>query len=106
MAKRTTHPIQDKAQVSIEFPDKVYMGSFSRGSKFEARAENDGLFIKLMRGGKDSRVMEMHLHHYLLADILSEWAASLAKEPAMDTNHRENLEEAINKITKVLKNAR
>ena len=99
---RTTHPIQDKAEVAIDFPDKVYMGSFSRGSKFEARAENDGLFIKLFRGGEDSREAEMHLHHYLLADILTEWAASLAKAPVTDEAHRDNLRDAIAAIDKAL----
>ena len=28
-------PITDKAEVSIDFPDKFYMGSFGRGSRFE-----------------------------------------------------------------------
>ncbi len=106
MAKRTTHRIPDKAEVAIDFPDKFYMGSFSRGAKFEARAENDGLFIKLMRGGPDNRVAEMHLHHYLLADILSEWAGSLDSEPAMNEDHRENLLAAINKVGKALGKAR
>lgn len=100
--KKTTHPIQDRAEVAIDFPDKVYMGSFSRGSKFEARAENEGLYIKLFRSGEDSREAEMHLHHYLLADILSEWAASLAREPAMDESHRDNLREAVAKVEKAL----
>ena len=106
MAKRTTHPILDKAEVAIDFPDKAYMGSFSRGSKFEARAENDGLFIKLVRGGSDSRVAEMHLHHYLLADILTEWATSLANEPPMNDDHRENLKAAVAKVNKALRKAR
>ncbi len=102
MVKKTTHPVQDKAEVAIDFPDKVYMGSFSRGSKFEARAENDGLYIKLFRGGEDSREAEMHLHHYLLADILSEWAASLSREPVTDEGHRDNLREAVAKVDKAL----
>ena len=63
--KRTTHPVPDKAEVAIDFPDKVYMGSFSRTSVFEARAENDGLLIKLVRRGEDSREVEVHLHHHL-----------------------------------------
>jgi hypothetical protein len=82
------------------------MGSFSRGSIFEARAENDGLFIKLMRRGEDRRAAEMHLHHYLLADILSEWAKSLAKGPAMNEDHRKNLQEAVAKVDKALRKAR
>ena len=84
--------------MAIDFPDKVYMGSFSRGAKFEAVSEDDGLLIKLTRGGADSRAVEIHLHHYLLADILTEWAASLAKQPPMEENHRENLIEALTKV--------
>ncbi len=106
MAKKLTHPIQDKAEIAIDFRDKAYMGSFSRGAKFEARAENDGLFIRLLRGGEDSRVAEMHLHHYLLADILTEWATSLTVEPSMNENHRKNLQEAIAKVGQALKKTR
>ena len=101
--KRTTYPIQDKAEVAIDFPDKVYMGSFSRGSIFEARAENDGLFIKLMRKGEDSREVEVHLHHHLLADILDAWADSLEGEPVMDSDHRKVLLESLTKVEKALK---
>ena len=87
----SSHPIQDKAEVSIDFPEKFYMGSFPRDAKFEARAEDDGLFIKLTRMGENRRQVEIHLHHHLLADILSEWAISLAKEPPMQEDHRETL---------------
>jgi hypothetical protein len=104
--KRTTHPIPDKAVVAVDFPDKVYMGSFSRGSKFEARAENDGLFIKLLRDGKSSRVVEVHLHHYLLADILSDWAISLESDPITSEDHRENLLEALKKVEKAVRRKR
>ena len=77
-------PIQDKAEVSIDFPEKFYVGSFARDSKFEARSEDDGLLIKLIRRSDEKRVVEIHLHHHLLADILSEWAESLADEPLQD----------------------
>ncbi len=105
-AKTSRHTVLDKAEVAIDFPDKFYMGSFSRGSKFEARAENDGLGIKLMRGGEDSRTAEMHLHHHLLADILTDWADSLAQQPAMSETHRENLQEAIDKVSAALEKNR
>jgi len=91
MKKSSPHPIQDKAEVSIDFPEKFYMGSFSEASKFEARAEDDGLFIKLTRLGDNRRQVEIHLHHHLLADILSEWAVSLANEPPMRADHRDTL---------------
>ena len=91
MKKSSTHPIPDKAEVSIDFPDKFYMGSFPSDAKFEARAEDDGLFIKLTRIGENRRQVEIHLHHQLLADILSEWAVSLASEAPMQEDHQERL---------------
>lgn len=33
------HPIADKAEVSVDFPDKAYMGSFGRHSQFDAYAD-------------------------------------------------------------------
>ncbi|NKB58083.1 MAG: hypothetical protein GKS00_17300 [Alphaproteobacteria bacterium] len=104
--KRTTHPIQDKAEVAIDFPDKFYMGSFSRGAKFEARAENDGLLIKLVREGEDSRVAEVHLHHHLLSDILTAWAESLSQEPPMEDDHRKTLLDALTSVEKAVKKKR
>jgi hypothetical protein len=103
MKKSSTHPVPDKAEVSIDFPDKFYMGSFPRDAKFEARAENDGLFIKLTRMGGNRRQVEIHLHHYLLADILSEWAVSLANEPPMQEDHRERLLAALAQIADTLR---
>ena len=95
-------PVQDKAEVSIDFPDKFYIGSFLRSSKFEARAEDDGLLIKLVRRGAQKRMVALHLHHHLLADILSAWADSLAKQPPMDEDHRETLLEALRQVEKAL----
>ncbi len=91
MKKRSSHPIPDKAEVSIDFPDKFYVGSFPSDAKFEARAEDDGLLIKLTRAGEQSRQVEIHLHHRLLADILTEWAESLAEQPPMESDHRDTL---------------
>ncbi len=98
MKKSSTHPIPDKAEVSIDFPDKFYMGSFPRDAKFEARAEDDGLLIKLTKVGENRRQVEIHLHHHLLADILSEWAVSLANEPPMQEDHRETLLAALAQV--------
>ena len=95
-------PIHDKAEVAIDFPDKYYAGSFGRDSKFEARSENDGLLIKLVRPGDEKRAVEIHLHHHLLADILSEWAESLAKDPISDNEHRKTLGDALKKLQKAV----
>ncbi len=95
-------PIQDKAEVSIDFPEKFYMGSFARDSKFEARSENDGLLIKIVKPHGEKRVVEIHLHHYLLADILSEWAESIADESFEDKDHRKTLIDALGKLQQAL----
>ena len=95
-------PIQDKAEVSIDFPEKFYAGSFARDSKFEARTEDDGLLIKLMKPGDEKRSVAIHLHHHLLADILSGWAESLADDPIHDKDHRETLLDALGKLQKAV----
>ncbi len=95
-------PIQDKAEVSIDFPDKFYMGSFARDSKFEARSEDDGLLIKIVKPREAKRAVEVHLHHHLLADILSEWAESIDGEPLRDEDHRKTLLGALKKLQKAL----
>ena len=94
--------ISDKAEVSIDFPDKYYSGSFSRGAKFEAQSENDGLFIKLERNGKEKRAVGIHLHHYLLADLLCEWAKSLKAQKTMEQGHKKDLLTAIKKVEKAI----
>ena len=95
-------PIKDKAEVSIDFPEKFYIGSFSRQSKFEARSEDDGLLIKLKNDSDQERAVEIHLHHHLLADILSEWAESLSDEPIHDIDHRKTLTDALKKLQKAI----
>ena len=95
-------PISDKAEVSIDFPEKFYVGSFTRDSKFEARSENDGLLVKLLKPGDEKRTVEIHLHNHLLADILSGWADSLANEPIADKDHRKTLADALKKLQKAI----
>ena len=88
------HPIADKAEVSVDFPDKAYIGSFGRHSQFDAYANADDVAIKLVRPGEDRREAVMHLHYGLLADILVELAKSLASRGQLDEQHRSELSEA------------
>jgi hypothetical protein len=88
------HPIADKAEVSVDFPDKVYVGNFGHHSQFDAYAEGDGVAIKLVRPDADRREVTIHLHHALFAGILDALAASLASRPALDEPHRVPLGEA------------
>jgi hypothetical protein len=44
-----TKPIPDKAEVAIEYPDKLYIGAFERSSRFDAHL--DATRISLMLSG-------------------------------------------------------
>lgn len=97
------HHIVDKAEVAIDFPDKYYAGGFGRDASFEARAEADGMLIRLVRSsGDDKRQVEIHLHHFLFAGILEDLAKSLAMLPPLDAPHREALLEAANGLAAAL----
>jgi hypothetical protein len=92
------HPIVDKAEVSVDFPDKAYVGSFSRHSQFDAHADADNAVIRLVRPGEDRREAVFHLHYGLLADILGELARSLAAREPLDDQHRAELCEAAKQL--------
>ena len=85
------HPIADKAEVSVEFPDKAYIGAFGRNSQFDAYADADSVAIKLVRPGEERREAVMHLHYGLPAEILAELARSLAGRDPLDEAHRSEL---------------
>lgn len=88
-------PVVDKAEVSIDFPDKAYMGAFGRDARFEVRASDDEVLIRLVRDGEDRRAVAMHLHYYLLADVLTEMAQVLKTTvPHLDEAHRGPLRDA------------
>jgi len=88
------HPISDKAEVSVDFPDKAYIGSFGRHSQFDAYADDDSVAIRLVRPGEDRREAVMHLHYGLLGDILVELAKSLGSRGQLDDQHRAELSDA------------
>jgi hypothetical protein len=96
------HPISDKGEVSIDFPDKAYIGSFSRHSQFDAYADADNVAIRLVRPGEDRREAVMHLHYGLLADILVELSRSLAARDPLDELHRTELSEAAKQLVAAL----
>lgn len=87
-------PVTDEAQVAIDFPDKVYMGSFSRTSAYEVKVEDGGLFLKLTKKSAPKRSVEVHLHHFLLVDILRDWATALSTDDALTDKDRADLQEA------------
>ena len=94
--------ISDEAHVAIEFPDKVYMGSFSRASRYEVSVEDGGLFLKLARETAPKRRFDMHLHHHLLVDILTDWAAALKDDRSLTPQDRNDLREAVDALSAAL----
>jgi hypothetical protein len=96
------HPIADKAEVAIDFPDKFYMGGFGRDCAFEASADADGMLIRLVRSGDEKRVAEIHLHHFLFANILDELARSLGEREPIDEIHRDPLLKAARSLAVAL----
>ena len=96
------HPIADKAEVSVEFPDKAYLGNFGRHSQFDAYADADSVAIRLVRPGEDRREAVVHLHYGLLADILAELARSLLARDPLDDRHRSELSGAAKRLAAAL----
>jgi len=95
-------PIVDKARISLDFPDKTYIGSFGRDAKFEVCIEADRFLLKFLRGGEKKRTFELHLHPRLMADIVAELAEALQQHPIEDAQRRERLLAGIKAIEKAL----
>ena len=95
-------PITDKAEVSIDFPDKAYVGSFGRHSGFDVSADAEGITLKLLRSGEDRRTAEIHLHYYLCADIVAELARAIAARPPIDEPHRDRMLTSAKELVRAL----
>lgn len=99
---RVVKPVTDKAEVAIDFPNKAYVGSFGRHSSFAVQAGPESLVVKLEHQGDDHRTAEIHLHYFLLADILSDAAEALGAHNTLDDAHRESLRDAAARLAKAL----
>lgn len=88
-------PITDKAEVSIDFPDKFFVGSFGRGSRFDVTADADGVHLHLNRTDGEKRSVGFHIHYYLLADILEAAVDAVARVKDLEPHQRERLKEAV-----------
>ncbi len=40
-----TKPVTGKAEVALEYPDKLYIGTFERSSRFEAHLDPTGIAL-------------------------------------------------------------
>src|SRR5262245_3182718 len=89
-------PIPDKAEVALEYPDKLYVGTFERTARFEAHLDATGISLTLERTGAESerKSIHMHINYSLFAEILQDLARTVAALPPDDFIHRESLMDA------------
>jgi len=56
-----TKPIPDKAEVALEYADKLYIGTFAQTARFDAHFDKAGISLSLYReGGSDTRKICPH----------------------------------------------
>jgi hypothetical protein len=86
-------PIPDKAEVALEYPDKLYIGTFERTARFDAHLDDAGISLSLHRAGDDDtrKSIRMHFHYGLFAEILHDLARTVADVPIDDLIHRDAL---------------
>jgi hypothetical protein len=91
-----TKPIPDKAEVALEYPDKLYIGTFEHTARFDAHLDEAGISLSLHRtGAADVRKsIRMHFHYALFAEILQDLARTVASVPPGDVAHRDLLRDA------------
>jgi hypothetical protein len=91
-----TKPIPDKAEVAVEYPDKLYIGTFGQSARFDAHLDEAGISLSLHRqGDADTRKsVRIHFHYMLFAEILHDLAKTVASLPREDVSHREALRDA------------
>ena len=92
-------PIADKAEITLEYPDKLYIGTFGSSSRFEAHIDADGIALILERFGTEDvrKSIHMHIHFGLFADIIKDLALSIDRLPK-DSTHRERITEAVDQL--------
>jgi hypothetical protein len=90
-----TRPMPDKAEVALEYPDKYYVGTFDRTSRFDAHLDATGLSLVLERPGDENvrKSIHMHLNYDLFAQILKDVAATAAAMDPEDMAHRDAVAE-------------
>ena len=96
-------PILDKAEVSIDFPDKFYHGTFSHSSRYNVDVDATGVHIALDREGEEKRHVAFHLHHQLFSSLLVAVAESIASSNKLEKPDLERLKEAVGELAKSLK---
>jgi hypothetical protein len=85
-----TKPIPDKAEVAVEYPDKLYIGTFERTARFAAHLDKAGISLSLYRTGSADvrKSVHMHFHYSLFGEILHYLATTVASVPPDDPHRK------------------
>ena len=99
-----TKPIPDKAEVALEYPDKLYVGTFERSSRFEAHVDASGISLILEHPGTEDvrKSIHIHLNFGLFADILRDLASTVGRIPKDDILHHDQLAQAVTEFQRAL----
>jgi len=100
-----TRPIPDKAEVALEYPDKLYIGTFEQAARFDAHLDEAGISLSLHRTGTSDvrKSVHLHFHYAFFAEILRDLARTVAAMPPADVAHREALRDAAKALYQALK---
>jgi hypothetical protein len=100
-----TKLVPDKAEIALEYPEKFYVGTFERSSRFEAHLDSTGFALVLDRPSDEEvrRSIHLHINYGLFAGILSELASSVDRIPKDDIAHRDQLARAVAELHRALK---
>jgi hypothetical protein len=103
-ADAMTKAVPDKAEIALEYPEKFYVGTFERSSRFEAHLDSKGFALVLDRPGDEEvrRSIHLHINYGLFASILSELASSVDGIPKDDIAHRDQLAHAVAELHRAL----
>jgi len=99
-----TKPIPDKAEIALEYPDKLYIGTFDRTARFDAHVDETGISLSLHRSGADDvrKTVRMHFHYALFAEILHDLAKTVSSVPPADAAHRDELRDGARALYRAL----
>jgi hypothetical protein len=97
-------PIPDKAEVMLEYPEKLYAGTFERSARFDAHFDDRGASLLLDHPGDTDTRKSVHLHvrYALLADILTDLAKTVSAIPTEHTAQRTALADAAKALQEAL----
>jgi hypothetical protein len=95
-------PIIDKAEVSIDLPNRFYHGSFGRSSNYDVKVDEVGVHIALDHRGEEPRHVAFHLHHYLFTGILEAIANEITEKNELPDMDSDRLREAATKLAQAL----